>query len=183
MKKFMLGLTLALGVAGAASAAPVYPVAALLADQNGTIVAPERSDPTAMFDGDMTTFYSLGLGGSVVLDFGKLVAAPGMIAEVTFRLAGYLERVIISVGLAADGPFTQVATLSNAAAQGGATVSFNSDPFRYVKLLDNSPVRAGRDGFDVAEISFSAVPLPAAGLLLGGALFGLGALRRRAKKA
>lgn len=187
MKKLLLGLVLATGMAGAAAAAPVYPVGFLNADQNGTVVAADRSDPTAMWDQDVTTFYSLGLGGSIILDFGKLVTSPGSVTEVTFRLAGYVERlrILVSATLnAAD--FIQVATIENDEAQApdGATLTFVSEPFRYVKLVDFSPVRPGRDGFDVAEISFSPVPVPAAGLLLGGALLGFGALRRRkAKKA
>lgn len=179
MKKILLGLALATGVAGAAAAAPIVPIGYLDQYQPGTVAA-DRSDPNAMFDGDLNTFYSLGLGGSIVLDFGRLVAAPGTIAEVTFKLAGYIERVQIFVGLTNDaGAYTHVATVVNSSSQGGTTVNFSSAPFQFVKLVDASDVKYGRDGFDVAEISFSPVPVPAAGLLLGGALFGLGALRRR----
>ena len=186
MKKVLLGILLATGIAGAAAAAPVYPVGVV----PGSINQPgpvdlDRSDPTAMWDGDFSTFYSLGLGGSIILDFGRLVTSPGTVTEVTFRLAGYVEKLRILVSTSPDSGFVQVATVENDEAQapGGATLTFTSDPFRYVKLVDFSPVRPGRDGFDVAEISFSPVPVPAAGLLLGGALLGFGALRRRAKKA
>lgn len=188
MKKLLLGVLLASGLAGAAAAAPVYPVGVVPGSINQPgPVAPERSDPAAMWDQDVNTFYSLGLGGSIILDFGRLVTSPGSVTEVTFRLAGYVERLRILVSsVTDDASFTQVATIENDEAQApsGATLTFASAPFRYVKLVDFSPVRAGRDGFDVAEISFSPVPVPAAGLLLGGALLGAGALRRRkAKKA
>ncbi|MFN7224030.1 MAG: VPLPA-CTERM sorting domain-containing protein [Paracoccaceae bacterium] len=188
MKKVILGLVLAAGLAGAASAAPVYPVAVVETNTNGTILSPERADPLAMFDGDTTTFYSLGLGGYAILDFGPGgVKSPGSVTEVTFRLAGYIEKLRVLISNSLDpASFVSVATVENDEAQApsGAVLSFVAPAFRYVKLLDFSPVRADRDGFDVAEISFSPVPLPAAGFLLGGALFGLGALRRRrAKKA
>jgi hypothetical protein len=185
MKIILFGLLLATGVAGAAAAAPVYPVAVVSTDQNGTVVAPDRSNPNAVIGAADGVFYSLGLGGNMVLDFGQQVGSPGMVAEVTFRLEGYIEKMEIYVSSTLDFLAGAVATVSNQSAglPGGAVVSFSSDPFRYVKLVDISPVVKGRDGFDVDSISFSPVPVPAAGLLLGGALFGLGALRRRAKKA
>ncbi|MGX0978396.1 hypothetical protein ACSSVY_004136 [Roseovarius sp. MBR-51] len=43
----------------------------------------------------------------------------------------------------------------------------------------NLSTQAATGGFDVDAISVSAVPLPAAGFLLVGALGGLAALRRR----
>lgn len=185
MKNILFGLLLATGVAGAAAAAPVYPVAVVSNDQNGTVVAPDRSDPNAVIGAADGIFYSLGLGGNLVLDFGEQVGSPGMVTEVTFRLEGYIEKMEIYVSSTLDFLAAAVATVSNQSAglPGGAVVTFSSDPFRYVKLVDISPVVKGRDGFDVDSISFSPVPVPAAGLLLGGALFGLGALRRRAKKA
>ena len=185
MKNILFGLLLATGVAGAAAAAPVYPVAVVNNDQNGTVVAPDRSDPNAVIGAADGIFYSLGLGGNLVLDFGEQVGSPGMVTEVTFRLEGYIEKMEIYVSSTLDFLAAAVATVSNQSAglPGGAVVTFSSDPFRYVKLVDISPAVKGRDGFDVDSISFSPVPVPAAGLLLGGALFGLGALRRRAKKA
>lgn len=187
MKNILFGLLLATGVAGAAAAAPVYPVAVVSNDQNGTVVAPDRSDPNAVIGAADGIFYSLGLGGNLVLDFGEQVGSPGMVTEVTFRLEGYIEKMEIYVSSTLDFLAAAVATVSNQSAglPGGAVVTFSSDPFRYVKLVDISPVGKPwekRDGFDVDSISFSPVPVPAAGLLLGGALFGLGALRRRTKK-
>lgn len=185
MKNIFFGLLLATGIAGAAAAAPVYPVSVVSNDQNGTIVGPGRSDPNAVIGAADGVFYSLGLGGNLVLDFGEQVGSPGMVTEVTFRLEGYIEKMEIYVSSTLAFLDAAVATVSNQSAglPGGAIISFSSDPFRYVKLVDISPAGVARDGFDVDSISFSPVPVPAAGLLLGGALFGLGALRRRAKKA
>lgn len=186
MKNIFFGLLLATGIAGAAAAAPVYPVSVVSYDQNGTIADPSRSDPNAVIGAADGVFYSLGLGGNLVLDFGVgMATSPGAVSEVTFRLEGYIEKMEVYVSSTLAFLDAAVATVSNQSAglPGGTTVSFTTDPFRYVKLVDISPAGKGRDGFDVDSISFSPVPVPAAGLLLGGALFGLGALRRRAKKA
>ncbi len=185
MKKTLLSLALATAAfAGAANAAPVYPVAFVSADQNGTTVAADRSDPTVLFDAynDGDQFYSLGLGGNLVLDFGSNLYGIGKIIEVTFKLAHYVETATVYVSNSTTFSGGPVASVVNADAQGGYSFTV-STPFRYIKLVDTSPVVAGRDGFDVAEVSFSPVPVPAAGLMLAGAVAGLGALRRRAKKA
>lgn len=183
MKNVLMGLVLAIGTAGAAAAAPVYPVSVVSANQPGTVAA-NRSDPTVLFDAytDGDQFYSLGLGGDLVLMFSEVVSGLGEIVEVTFKIGGYFESVDIFVSTSETFADPAVASISNQNAQDG--ISFLvSEAFQYIKLVDTSDVRLGRDGFDVAEISFTAVPVPAAGLLLGGALFGFGALRRRAKKA
>ena len=192
MKKVLLGLALATGLAGAAAAAPIYPVAVVSNDQNGTgaAIASNRSDPTVLFnaynDGDQ--FYALGLGGNLVLDFGSLVSGLGTVIEVTFsRLNVYIETMDIFVSTTTTFSDPAVASVVNGGAQGPEGFSFlvNSS-FQYVKLVDTSgpiPGETRLDGFDLAEISFSPVPVPAAGFLLAGGLFGLGALRRRAKKA
>lgn len=183
MKAFFLGLAAAAGMAGVASAATVYPISVVSVDSNGTVLASDRSDPAAAWDGDTSTFYSLGVGGSIVLDFGiGGVTVPGSVTEVTYRPDGYYEAVYIYVSDTLDFSEPAVGYVTN---QGDltTTLSFSTDSFRYVKLVDNSSRGYNRDGFDLAEISFSAVPVPAAGLLLGGALLGFGAVRRRGKKS
>lgn len=187
MKKTLLSLALAFAAStGVANAAPVYAQAIVSSDQNGTTVAPERSDANAVIGAADGVFYSLGLGGNLVLDFGVgMASTPGAVSEVTFNLEGYIERMWVYVSKTLDFSAPAVAYVSNqqAGLPGGATLTFATEGFRYVKLVDASPVRAGRDGFDVDSISFSPVPVPAAGLMLAGAVAGLGALRRRAKKA
>jgi hypothetical protein len=188
MKKLILGAVLATACfAGAASAAPVYAVAVVSNNQNATPVPVDRSNPNAVMGPADGIFYSLGLGGNLVLDFGPdMVTSPGFVSEVTFKLAHYIEsmQVFVSKTLTFSNPSVATVTNQTAGLPGGATFSFNTSSFRYVKLVDTSPVFAGRDGFDVDTISFSPlpVPVPAAGLLLGGALFGFGALRRRGQK-
>jgi hypothetical protein len=187
MKKTLLSLTLAAAAfAGAANATPVYPIAVVSADQNGTNVAADRSDPTVLFDAytDGDQFYSLGLGGNLVLDFGSNLYGIGKIIEVTFKLAHYIETADVYISNSTTFSGGPIASVLNADAQDGFSFLV-STPFRYIKLVDTSPITndKSRDGFDVAEVSFSPVPVPAAGLMLAGAVAGLGALRRRAKKA
>lgn len=188
MKKVLLGAALATaGFVGQSNAATVYADTIVSFDQNGTVASLDRSDPEAVKGPADGIFYSLGIGGSLVLDFGSgvKVNSPGLVTEVTFRLTNYIERMSIFVSKTLDFTDPAVLTVSNQAAglPGGATLSFVSDYFRYVKLVDFSPSGVARDGFDVDSISFTEVPVPASGLLMGAALFGLGAMRRRNKKA
>lgn len=181
MRAFFLGIVAAAGMAGMASAATVYPVSVVSVDTNGTVLSDGRSDPAAAWDGDTSTFYTLGLGGSIVLDFGYAVGSPGSITEITYNTSGYYEAVSVYVSNTLDFSDPAVAYVTN---QGDttSTISFETEGFRYLLLVDDSSRGYNRDGFDLAEISFSPVPVPAAGLLLGGALLGLGAARRRVKK-
>ena len=190
MKKTLLSLALAFAAStGVANAAPVYAQSIVSFDQNGAPVVPERSDPNAVKGPADGVFYSLGKGGNLVLDFGNgFVKAPGQISEITFRLEGYLEKVRIYVSETLDFTGAESIVVSNeqAGLPGGTSITFATAAFRYVKLVDIGPRNNGefgRDGFDVDSISFSPVPVPAAGLMLAGAVAGLGALRRRAKKA
>ena len=77
--------------------------------------------------------------------------------------------------------FTLLGTVRNAAGStdAGASLTFTEGPFRYLALVDRSAPGSGRDGWDIDAVSVAAVPLPAAGLFLLGALGGIAALRRR----
>lgn len=190
MKNTLLSLALAFAAStGAANAAPVYAQTIVSWDQNDAPVAADRSDPEAVKGKADGIFYSLGKGGNLVLDFGNgFVKAPGNVSEITFRLAGYLEKVRIYVSETLDFTGAESVIVSNKTAgqPGGASLTFAAPSFRYVKLVDIGPANDGDfglDGFDVDSISFSPVPVPAAGLMLAGAVAGLGALRRRAKKS
>jgi hypothetical protein len=188
MKKVLLGVALATaGFVGQANAATVYADSIVSFDQNGTVASLDRSDPEAVKGPADGIFYSLGIGGNLVLDFGAgvRVNTPGLVSEVTFKLAGYFERMSIFVSKSLVFSDPAVATISNQTAglPGGAALTFVSDSFRYVKLVDFSTSGVARDGFDLDSISFTEVPVPASGLLMGAALFGLGAMRRRNKKA
>lgn len=129
-------------------------------------------------------FYSLGLGGSAVFGFGTNFGAPGAVLEVTSgSRSAHPESLLVEALNIATGLWESLGSISNQGPTGltlavslplqtGATYSL-------LRLTDTSPFASGRDGWDIDSISVSAVPVPAAGLLLIGALGGLAALRRR----
>lgn len=170
-------------------------VAATLNATGGVIVvdgprgtANNRNIIANAFDNDLTTFFELGYNAVVDFTFGKLFKGPGHVIEVTgipnFN-PNWVEAVKIEVGR--NGVFTTAAPnpYFNTDAYNNVAFTF-SGVFDTVRLTDvtmqfGSPsATAGRTGgFDVANISVSPVPVPAAGLLLVGALGGMAALRRR----
>jgi hypothetical protein len=129
-------------------------------------------------------FYSLGIGGSAVFGFDTNFGAPGAVLEVTSgSRSGHLETLLVEAFNILTGAWENLGSIDNQGPTGltlavslplqtGATYSL-------LRLTDTSPFAAGRDGWDIDSISVSAVPVPAAGLLLIGALGGLAALRRR----
>ena len=121
-------------------------------------------------------FLSLGLGGEAIFSFGQLFRAPGAISEITNGArAGYLEGVKVYGGL--GGVFALLGTVTN----GAFVNSFNfAGTFDQLKLVDVSPNGIRRDGYDIDAISVSAIPLPAAGVMLLSAL-GLVSVARRRK--
>lgn len=158
MKKVLLGLALAagtLGAVGAANAATVYaqsvvevtpgvrPVTPAPVDY----VGPNRYTPENILGAPDETFYSLGKGGSIVVDFGQLVRSPGTAIEVTFnRLAGGLglESFDIYVSATLDFLGAAVASLTNEFGSPGPrgltySFTFDSADFQYVKLVDTTP--------------------------------------------
>lgn len=135
-------------------------------------------------------FYSLGIGGSADFHFGTNFSGAGAVVEVTAGTRhNYLERARVFALNVSSGLWDDLGVITNGA--GGRTDPGNSalalaitlplrlgDVYSALRLTDMSTGQ-GRDGFDVDSISVSAVPLPAAGFLLIGAMGGLAALRRR----
>jgi hypothetical protein len=149
-------------------------------------------------DGD---FFELGYDAVVEFQFGnpsgQLFFGPGSLLEITFNNnPNWKEAVRIEVGMKGDAgsfktaepnPFVNIST------SGNPVFSFKGI-FDTVRLTDltmalfgddftNASTQLSTGGFDVDSISVTAVPLPAAGFLLVGALGGLAALRRRRKAA
>ena len=91
----------------------------------------------------------------------------------------YLETAEVWGGAA--GSFTKIAEITNSMET--IALSF-SGIFDTLRIIDTSPVilGRGRDGFDIDSVSVSPVPLPAAGVLLAGALAGVAGLRRVRRK-
>jgi hypothetical protein len=160
-----------------------------------------RTDVDNAFDGVITTFYSLGLGGTLTVNVApKTLFTPASVVEFTYGTPNNLfqESVIVSLGI--GGTFTPVAQLfnfkSSVAIGGLSTVSqsqtgsttvvsiagFADGIYDAIRLLDvtadfNSP--ADSDGFDVAELKVNVVPLPAAGWMLLGVAGLVGFMKRR----
>lgn len=134
-------------------------------------------------------FFELGYDAIVDFYFGQSFIGAGRVVEITNGSRdSWLEGVIVQVGMTVNGIFTLGTTASpnpllNTA---NGAFTFAGGPFNTVRLTDitqDLPATAGNrgptGGFDVDSISVAAVPIPAAGLLLIGALGGLVALRRR----
>lgn len=146
-------------------------------------------------------FYSLGIdfddgyGGIAAFEIDPMFTGPAVVVEVTFTPSPHAEAANVFVALAdAFGDLdmstlTQVGIVTNG--EGGlvapiTTVNFTGY-WNFIAFQDISatyyPGTGSKDGFDLDSISVTTVPLPAGVLLLGGAVAGLGALRRRKAQA
>lgn len=138
-------------------------------------------------------FFELGFGSTADFTFGTLFNGDVTAFEVTFGTPGAFPEIVeVSVGLGA-APFTTIGTLTNSdasGANGGSLTITGGGLFDTVRLTDMSPVTSTFEndvngnpvgGFDINAVRVSAVPVPAAGLLLLGALGGFAGLRRRRK--
>jgi len=146
-------------------------------------------------------FFSLGLGQAAVFGFGTSFGTTATAFEVTFNCSlqsigtcSFAEKADVYAFNGSYTPFngafgvanltslgfTKVGSVLNGAGStdAGASISIGG-PFTYLALVDTSPGGSGRDGWDIDAVSVAAVPLPAAGLLLLGALGGLAVWRRR----
>jgi hypothetical protein len=172
-----LALASVLAVSAAtAQAAPIYATSVVSFTQGSVEkVVAGRSDPTKALGANDGGFVSLGFGGELVLGFSQPFRAIGQVFEITFNdPRRHRESADLFVGN--GGAWTFVGSLQNT-----LSLAFNAaGTFTQLRLVDTSNASGATfDGFDVDAVSVSPVPVPAAGLLLGGALVGLGALRRR----
>lgn len=151
----------------------------------------DRMNVNNAVDGSLDSFYSLGLGGEIVLGFSNLVtAASNTITafEVTFQPKGN-HREAADVFAVLNGVGTFVGTIFNTGSEGSVnpssvTTNMTFDSIRLVDVTRREFANSTSfDGFDIAKVSVAAVPLPAAGLMLMAGLGGLAALRRRKNKA
>jgi hypothetical protein len=174
-----LVLAAALLAPAASNAAPIYADSVVSYDK-GVFkkTLPGRDYPTAALGAEDGLFVSLGLGGSIVLAFSEPFRAIGKVFEVSLGNPRYQpESADIYVGNGTT--WTLVASIKNYL----ATTFAAKGSYTQVKIVDTTTGGSSFDGWDLDAVSVSPVPVPAAGLLLGGALLGLGSLRRRAKRA
>ena len=178
---FACAVALSLSAAAASHAAPIYANSVIDFTQ-GSVKKVEagRSDPMAALGAEDGSFVSLGFGGSIVLGFAKSFRAIGNVFEVTFNNKASHKESADIFGSADGVTWVLLASLKN-----HISTSFSAEGiFSQLKIVDTSNIKGATfDGFDIDAVSVSPVPVPAAGLLLAGGLFGLGALRRRARKA
>lgn len=193
LKTLLASAVLAASAAGANAATYTADtlVSATAGACTGTVsgcAADDRQNTANAVDGNASTFYSLGLGGSIVVGFSEIVGniMPSAVSvfEVTFkRSSGHKEAADV-FAIDESGAESLLGRITNKI---GENSVFATAAFKYIKLVDVTtaefPTSTSFDGYDVAKVSIAPVPLPAGGLMLLGGLGGLAALRRRKKAA
>ena len=180
-----------------ADAATIHATSADIIVDGPRGTANNRDEISNAFGAADGAFFELGYNAVVEFQFGtptgQLFFGPGSLIEITLNNdPSWKEAVRIEVGIKGDessfvtaqpNPFKNTETFAN------PVFTFDGI-FDTVRLTDltlalfggnpsNLSTQGATGGFDVDAISVSAVPLPAAGFLLVGALGGLAALRRR----
>jgi hypothetical protein len=191
VRALALAALVATGMVGAtaASASVIFANGAAIIVDGPRGTADNRDNLANALGNTPGTFFELGYGGVVDFYFARDFRGPGTVVEITNgNRDTWLEGVIVQVGMTVGGVFTPGPTaLPNPLLNtGNGIFTFAGGPFNTVRLTDITltlPPTNGNSrptgGFDVATISVSAIPLPAAGFLLIGALGGLALLRRR----
>ncbi|MBG6172956.1 hypothetical protein IWQ55_000017 [Labrenzia sp. EL_208] len=202
LTKFAAAAVLTLFATGA-SAATISAVQGTEAD--GSPVSAARSILANASDGDVNTFYSLGIGGSITASVSPLDVAGASAVEVTFNnSAGFPEAAKVYAGTDSSGQLlgeifnlasgvstTFTGLLGSSIVASGNTPSTGFTSFLInIGLVETSALTlvdttiqfgptGSKDGFDVGEFSVTPVPLPAAGWMLLVGVGGLAAMRRR----
>jgi hypothetical protein len=202
-KRFILGVaTAAFLFGGAANASTIVHdtvgefsaiVPGQLLQANGLAVAADRSVIGNMFDNNLSTIWSPGIGGriSFVIAPTSNVLTSGAVIELTNVSSNHREQAQVYLGVDnVDGSYVLIGTLLNAEFPGGAsvvnsnptvatldlvvsglnssyTLTINSGAFNSLRIVDiSSPTGGGnRDGFDIAELEVtSRAPEPVVGV-------------------
>lgn len=125
-------------------------------------------------------FFEIGNNDEVIFTFGTLFTSPGSVTEVTFggRTTTWVEQVMVYVGNLSSNTWVAVneAPISNALPT--TSFTFDGGPFDAMKFVHFGNMDPSRS-FDIDSVRVAPVPLPAAGLLLVGALGGMSLLRRK----
>ncbi|MEM8795984.1 MAG: VPLPA-CTERM sorting domain-containing protein [Pseudomonadota bacterium] len=149
--------------------------------------ANDRDNPLNALGPANNDFFEIGFGSAIALTFGTTFNTDVTVFEVTFgNPAGFPESADVFAGFGGD--FTFIDNIPNIDAQGGAILALGDvGVFDTIVIFDTSnPADVGNaatGGFDVDAVRVTPVPLPAAGLMLVGAIGGLALMRRRRKAA
>jgi hypothetical protein len=144
------------------------------------------------YDGNDVSFYELNYGETVNFFFDGEFKSPGSVLEITNVVrAEWDEYIEVRVGIEGDESSFELVDqgiISNLTA-GEQVFTFTPDTaFNALRITDVTLANADfsiysqeerRAGFDLSEVSVTAVPLPAGALLL---LTGVGAIALRRKK-
>lgn len=148
------------------------------------------SDDGTPISGD-NDFYSLGLGGALVIEFNPVYTGPTMVIEITNGRASSSHKEAVEILGSNDGSvFTSLGFATNQTGTNDgtrgtkSTVSFTGT-YAFLGFRDVTQSTFANsqstDGFDIDAVSVAPVPLPASALLLLAGVGGLGALRARRK--
>ncbi|MEZ6235705.1 MAG: PEP-CTERM sorting domain-containing protein [Phycisphaerales bacterium] len=156
---------------------------------NHAPVGPSRSNPANALGAPNDLFFSLGMGGSMVLGFGGDFGTSVTVWETTTgNIANHPEQADIFVGYGASpgtAQFWFVDTVFNNAdgiplSLGAVNAVSGRTTYNFVRIVDTSNPAALpelADGFDVDSVAVVLVPAPGSAALLAAA--GLVGLRRR----
>ena len=188
------GMALALALAsGAAAQDYAFTVEAVSQGTtnaaNNAPVGPSRSNPNNALGAPNDLFFSLGMGGSMVLGFGGEFQTSVTVWETTTgNIANHPEQADVFVGFGPTPGTAQywlLGSVSNLAdgipmPLGPVNAVSGRTTYNYVRIVDTSNPAALpelADGFDVDAVAVVLVPAPGSMALLATA--GLVGLRRR----
>lgn len=190
----------ALGAAPSAAMGLTYATSVESYNPGGGIGADYRKDtdnalgaPQFNYDSNRD-FLSLGIGGEAIFSFDNPFHTSVTLWETTWgqkrNQSSYDERVEVFVGNALDGSWKSLGIIQNIAdnayrSEDGATLSIaDGNSYNFLRLVDRSPNRGGRDGFDVNAVASytSGQPVPEPATMSGLAVAAVGMVVARRRK-
>lgn len=153
-----------------------------------------------IIDDDLGTKYAMGINGELTVFFPRKLNSIS-IFELTSGSVPESARIYLGNNTNPDNLIAELfnkatGNLAGSSGYGGATVEasllgrsisaflikLGTNTSDTITIVDTTAIASGRNnGFDIAELSYAPVPLPAAGWLMVSGLLGLAALRRRRK--